>query len=320
MQSHWNGSFYGYTGSSGVECEMGGFARIVSEYYREKQGDVPYWDRILQDLNYKLLASGWQSPGWTTPGVIVHADSNPQLRLWETLSAITALHQLFPQFTSDIKQSFTDLLMSEPSGWQGLIASPLNEYGYFRSVFPGAQASNDATACAAATLFLEGIVPVTGSLAMSVCDENFPFDATPFPATQLKFDNENHRIKIPVNTGELTFIFGLSPVTYDFIADGVYDIEFSNDWNEIISVNDQPISKKRAPPQNLEATEGSKRISLSWSAPEIDGDAEITTYHIYRGNVLGKEDFLQEIETPNLTQTYMLIMEKPTTIGSQPLI
>lgn len=291
VQSHWNGQYYGYTGTSVVECEMGNFARIMDEYRQEKGGNISYWERVIQDLNYKLLANNWSSPGWAAPGVIVHATTNPQLRLYETLGAIIALHQLFPQFTPSMKASFYSLLTEDTTAWEGLIQSNLNNEGYFRAVYPGSEPSNEATALAAATLFLEGIAPVTGNLAIPSREENYPADATPFPVKQLRFDYENCKIRIPVNAGELTFIYGSSPVSYNFTANGVYEIEFTSDWNQIIAVSSKP-----SPPKNLEAIEGNSSISLSWSPPLSDGGAEITNYKIYKGSAANTESFFMQVE------------------------
>jgi len=44
---------------------------------------------VLEDLQTKLLVDGFSSPGWGMEGVIKHADMNPQLRLGETLGAVT---------------------------------------------------------------------------------------------------------------------------------------------------------------------------------------------------------------------------------------
>jgi fibronectin type 3 domain-containing protein len=295
VQSHWNGQYYGYTGSSNVECEMGSFARIIGEYRQEKGGNFSDWERVIQDLNYKLLAKGWSSPGWASPGVIVHAESNSQLRLWETLSAITTLHQLFPQLTSNMKQSFADLLMGQTLAWKGLIESGLNNNGYFRGVYPGSQSSNEATACAAATLFLEGIVPITGSLAIPLLEENYPPDTTPFPVREMKFDYSNHKIKIPVKAGELTFVYGSLPVSYNFTSDGVYDIEFTDDWNQITRVNGEPVAITPTEPQKLDAAEGNFSISLSWSPSLLSGDSKVTNYRIYKGNTTNEEAFFAEV-------------------------
>ena len=233
VQAHWNNiyKYYGYTGTSTVECSMGNFAQIIAEYKDQSGGTIPYWDRVISDLNYKLLANGWNSPGWASPGVIIHAKGvNNQLRLWETMGATIALQTQYPYFTSTAKTNWQNMLMGSNPAWQGLMASSLNSGGYFSGV-GGEAPSNDATVCAAAILFLDGIVPVTGNVNIPNREEFCNDLRTPFSTSDFKFDYANQLIRIPVKAGQITFIYGSSPVTYDFPADGVYTIQFSNDWN-----------------------------------------------------------------------------------------
>lgn len=297
VQSHWNGQYYGYTGTSTVECEMGNFAQVIAEYRQQEGGGIPNWDRVIQDLNYKLLVNGWSSPGWASPGVIIHAQGvNPQLRLWETMGAMTALQELLPYFTSSMRTSFDNLLMGSSKAWQGLVSSSLYSDGYFLGVSPGDQPSNDATVCGAAILFLDGIVPVTGNLAIPMREENYNDYRTSFVGSQFQFDYGGHKIRIPVNAGQLTFIYGSGPVSYDFPENGVYDVQFSSDWNQILSVNGQPVtSAPPSAPQNLTATAGNGQVTLSWSAPASDGGAAVTSYNIYRGAVSGSETLLATV-------------------------
>lgn len=329
VQSHWNGQYYGYTGTSTVECSMGNFAQIIAEYKQQKDQGLSNWDRVIQDLNYKLLANGWSSPGWASPGVIIHAKGvNSQLRLWETMGAMTALQQLFPYFTSSMKTSFANLLMGQSKAWQGLIASKLNSGGYFMGVYPGDQPSNDATVCAAAILFLDGIVPVTGSLAIPAREENYAADdRTPFLASEFRFDYVDHKIRIPVNAGQLSFIYGSATVSYNFPTDGVYDVEFSSDWNQIVSVNGQQVVvTSPSSPQNLETTPGNTQVALSWSAPTSDGGSTITSYRIYRGTKLGTETLLTAVDnvlaytdtTVSNDQTYYYFVTAVNSAGESP--
>ena len=125
VQAHWNGQYYGYTGRTVVECSMGNFAQVIAEYKTQKGGTIPYWDRVISDLNYKLLANSWSSPGWAMPGVIIHAAGvNPQLRLWETTGATIALQTLFADFTPAMKTNWANMLMGSNPAWKGLITSP----------------------------------------------------------------------------------------------------------------------------------------------------------------------------------------------------
>jgi hypothetical protein len=243
VQNHWNSrvQFYAYTvGSQVVECEMGNFAQVIAEYAQQKGGtqNISNWNRVIQDLNYKLLASGWSSPGWSSPGVIVHATTNSETRLWETMGAMMTLQELYPYFTPTMQSTFQNMLMGSSKAWQGLVSSNLYVNGQFAGT-GGSSPSNDATACGAAILFLDGIVPVTGNLAVPIREENYDDFRTQFQSSQFQFDYANHRIRIPVNKGGLTFIYGSTPVSYNFPANGVYDVQFSSDWNQIISVKDR---------------------------------------------------------------------------------
>jgi fibronectin type 3 domain-containing protein len=297
VQAHWNvqDGYYGYTSTTIVECEMGNFAQIISEYKALKGGTIQYWDRVIQDLNYKLLASGWSSPGWGAPGVIRHAQTNQQLRLWETMGALIALQGLFPDFTPAMKSAWADMLMGSNPAWQGLMGSSLNVDGYFRGL-SNTLPSNDATACAAATLFLYGIVPVTGNLAIPSREEFYNDLRTPFVPSDFMFDYENRRIRIPLNAGEIRFVYGSLPVSYNFTSDGVYDIEFTSDWNQIKRVNGHNVALTPAEPQELVAAEGTASISLSWSPPLSNGGTIVTNYRLYKGNASGAEGFFKEVE------------------------
>ena len=292
VQAHWNGQYYGYTGTTVVECSMGNFAQVIAEYKTQKGGTIPYWDRVISDLNYKLLANSWSSPGWASPGVIIHAKGvNSQLRLWETMGATIALQTLFADFTPTMKANWANMLMGSNPAWKGLVASSLNNGGYFSGVGNTAP-SNDATACAAATLFLEGIVPITGSLAIPFRNEQCNDQRTPFLTSDFKFDYANHIIRIPVNSGKLTFIYGTTPISYTFPTSGVYTVQFSDNWNLITKVNGQEvITNPPSAPQNLQTTAGNAQVVLTWSAPASDGGAAVSGYKIYKAEASGQETY-----------------------------
>jgi hypothetical protein len=86
-------------------------------------------------------------------------------------------------------------------------------------------------------LFLYGIIPDTGYLAINASEERFDDYRTCFPVSQWKFDYENRLVRIPVVQGNLSFIFGSEKVTHDFSSSGVYDIQFTKDWNSIVSTS-----------------------------------------------------------------------------------
>lgn len=277
VQAHWNGEYYGYSDNSTVECEMANFAELAAAYSQRSNGSIPYWDRVLADLNYKLLANCWKSPGWAEPGVLVHASGNPQLRLWETTSAIITLQQFYASLHDGQKANFTRLLIGDTPAWKGLTNSSLNMNGTFIGA-GGAAPSVDATVDAAATLFLEGIVPQTGSLAIPVRNEQYHDCRTPFTIDSFAFNYKDHSIKVPVNAGTFTFIYGQTPANYTFTRSGTYNIQFSEDWNKVVKA-------EYTGPINL-TVNLHDAPTLSWS---YSGAAPTEQYTILRGLTVDSE-------------------------------
>jgi hypothetical protein len=122
LQTHWNDNIYVYADNSNiVECEMGNFAQIITEY-QNNRGKIPNFDRVITDLENKLLTDQYNSPGWGSVGVIKHADTNFQKRLSETMGSLIALQMLYSQFTEGNQTNFQNMLTD---GWRGLINSSL---------------------------------------------------------------------------------------------------------------------------------------------------------------------------------------------------
>ncbi len=238
-QSHWTGTFYEYIDNTSiVECEMGSFAQVATQY-QNFRGQTQYSSRITEDLKNKLLYYGFDSAGWGTIGVIKHADSNPQLRLYETTAALIALQMLYPEFDKEAQQQIKSLITSD--SWRGLINSALSSDNKFRffDVDGNNNACNyedDAIMLGTMALFLYGITPETGHLLIDASNERYQDQRTCFPVTQWQFNYQNRSIRIPVSTGNLTFAFGTQKVSQNFITAGVYDIQFDSGWNTVTKV------------------------------------------------------------------------------------
>ncbi len=237
VQAHWNGKIYGYTNmNAGVECEMGNFAQVISQY-RNSRGEIPYFDRVISDLENKLLVEEFNSTAWGVKGVVKHSEATFQNRLYETTGSLTALHMLYPNFTIGNQTHFRNMFST---GWQGLINSSLfcnNQFSFMdidNEGQPGIY-NDEASLLGSMTLFLYGIVPQSGSLAIDASNEKYQDYLTCFPASKWQFNYIDHSIRIPVNKGNFTFIFGSQNATVDFIEDGVYDVQFSIDWNNVTS-------------------------------------------------------------------------------------
>jgi hypothetical protein len=236
IQNHyWTGSIYGYDDPQGqYECEVGFFAMVIANYYAISGRNLTNFDRVYLDLYNKLLARGWSSVAWGVPGVLRHASSNPQLRLENTLGAIQALHAY--SVGSTWEPDFVNLLSGSAKAWNALMASPLYSSGRFMMSSPGSF-SDSATAVGMMTLFLEGIIPSTGSLAMPLNDEAYEDVFGLSPASLFRFDFANETIRIPVNPGELEFQFGTETPSYVFPSDGVFEVQFDSNWNTITNVS-----------------------------------------------------------------------------------
>jgi hypothetical protein len=238
-----------------LECEMGNFAQIISEY-RNFRGDIPYFDNVINDLQNKLLISGFNSPAWGTTGVLKHATGVSEQRLGETMGALTALQMLYPYFSPSMQANFRSML-DNGTAWQGLLDSNLYNKGQFRFFDDvGTAYSGEASSLGAMMLFLYGIIPDTGYLAINASDEVYNDYRTCFPTSEWSFNYQNQTIRIPVMAGNLSFIFGSEEISRNFPSNGVYDIQFSNNWNSIVlitqvagisSVTLQPITLQTIP-------------------------------------------------------------------------
>lgn len=236
-QGHWGGQIYGYTGTSGYECEQGSFAMITGNYLRSASPNV------LLSLYNTMLVNGWNSDAWYggEVGVMTHAGKMQERRLPNTLVGIAALHAYYRSADVGWRQKFISML-AEGQAWKGLTSTILYSGGQF-SFFDGASTGgplryeDSATYCGMMLLFLYGIIPDTGSLSIPYTDWKYQDYASMFPATQFRFNYNTKTIRIPVNAGTLKFQFGSQTVSHNFGSSGIYNIQFSNDWNTILNVN-----------------------------------------------------------------------------------
>jgi hypothetical protein len=253
-QTHWNGQFYGYMNTGVVECEMGNFAQVIAQY-RNSRGDIPYFNRVVEDLEDTLLVNEFNSSAWGSVGVIRHAEGNSQNRLYETMGNLIALQMLYPNFAEGNQTNFQKMIQI---GWRGLVNSTLfynNQFSFIDQTSPNLVGpyEDDASLLGAMTLFLYGIIPRNGSLAMTPSNERYQDYRTCFQTSQWQFNYNNQSIRIPIFRGNLTFIFGSQDVSCNFPEDGVYDIQFSADWNSITSASKiENISRLQLSPVTLE--------------------------------------------------------------------
>lgn len=230
----WTGQWYWYRPDwKCFECEMGRFALQITEYL-----DYVH-PNIISDLNQKLLINEWNSPSWQPWLYVVNHANNPdgsivteQYRAEETVAVWEAFESFYTSFPISMQNAITDMLTKEPKAWEQVLNQSCynNVYnaGTHKIVY-GDQLDG------AMVMFLNGIVPETGSLHDSLTEETYLTNAFNFPANEYRFDHASRMIRIPTTSGQIGFQFGTQIVSYNF-TQGVWDIYFSNDWNSIKNV------------------------------------------------------------------------------------
>ncbi len=223
----WTGQWYWYRPSlQEFECEMGGFAMVISDYLGYVHPNV------ISDLESKLLAHGWDSPCWQNNGsryVINHANFpngavvTAEMRPGETLAVWRALQSVYPSMPVEDQETITNMLSG--SAWYNAITSGAYDNGTARRV------------TGAAVMFLMGIIPETGSLNLGYREEGYVTNTEIIKSNNLAFDYDGRRIRISLFAGSLGFNFGTTPVSYSFNETGIYDVYFSSDWNTVKEAN-----------------------------------------------------------------------------------
>jgi hypothetical protein len=228
-EANWNGQAYDYRPdepSSFLEGEVGFFAAVVANY-EMTVGSIPNFDRVSTDLYNKLLVSGWSSSLWGVPAVLRHATSNDELRLDMTAGAVEALQMYYAVSDATWRSAWVNLLTGSTPAWQAYVNNPL--FGNWS--IPAWNAEK------AVTLFLYGIIPDTGSLAVPTNEWHYEDWTSMMPSTLFRFDYGSHTIRIPVFAGNIKFDFGSSIASYNFPSNGVYQVQFSSDWNSVTSAS-----------------------------------------------------------------------------------
>jgi len=247
----WTGQWFWYRPAWQCwECEMGPFALVISKYL----GSPP--SQVISDINYKLLRSGWQTPGWMGRYVINHAESptgvfvTNEMRPWETLNAWRALHSLYPSMTGEMQTNMVSMLSQ--NGWQLALNSGCFDADWSRQT------------AGLMTAFLMGIIPSSTTLNARFDMDQYIGTDIEFPVNQWHFDYSNRRITIPVKgSGQLKFLFGTSITTGTFPSGGVYNVTFSSDWNAVTDV--RLASGSTPPPPN----KGTARLFASYQGSYI---------------------------------------------------
>jgi hypothetical protein len=252
----WDGDHYGYyVGDDSFECESGGFDQIALKlsYYAP---NLQFTDRIITDINTRLIHSGFNSTQWTPSqgALIVHdyAIDGASARLENTIiswaSIFGSFNSLDPVSQIKVRNMIdgTDNAFNL-TAWQYTLSTD-GKYGYSRlyepylNLFEWHETSSPswdflATSAGESLLILLGITPDTTSLAVPIVDNIYEDMSSTVNPNVIQLNLNTSVLKIPVaSEGILDFHYGTNKTSYAFPESGMYSIQFSPDWNTIINV------------------------------------------------------------------------------------
>lgn len=209
------------------ECESAYFLRIIAEL-KYWYGDLGNATRIFTDIYDRYLENSYLSHQWilrdtltNSTFIVVHANpSNPERRIQNTLGAWTTMLSAYYVFNDTGKTNMQDML----------------SYAWTRIYHENAKTNENCTEAVILQL-INGIIPDTAPLAFPLEELSYEYNSNVDP-DQLGINAENNTLKVGVQAaGALKFLFGDSSVSCDFADDGVWNVTFSANWSEIISVS-----------------------------------------------------------------------------------
>ena len=241
----WSGTHYNYALSwPGYECGAGGFFQIALKLWHA-DNSLPDTQRLLSDIENRFLQEKWLSPQWTTKlggnssYVVVHMTSyTSQLRLENTAMAWAAIFGSYSELNNTYQSDVQDMLAGSSPAWWELLQSPLcgSTFPYF-SEHSDSAPSNESAATGANLLFILGIVPQTTSLAVPIEENSYDYIYNIFAPDMFNINLTNNVVTLALAAaGTLNFQFNQT-VTGNFGSSGIYTVQFSSDWNNILNIN-----------------------------------------------------------------------------------
>lgn len=241
----WSGTHYNYALSwPGYECGAGGFFQIALKLWHA-DNSLPNTHRLLSDIENRFLQEKWLSPQWTTKlggnssyAVVHMASYTPQLRLENTVTAWAAIFGSYGELNTTYQSDVQDILAGASPAWWELLQSPLcgSTFPYF-SEHSDSEPSNEATATGANLLFMLGIVPQTTVLAVPIEENSYDYIYNIFAPDLFNINLTANVVTLPLAAaGTLNFQFNQT-VTGNFGSSGIYNVQFSSDWNNILNIN-----------------------------------------------------------------------------------
>lgn len=242
----WTGTYFKYALNwDCLECAVGGFYQIIAKLW-QRNPNIQNIQLLSKDISYRFLANRWNSPQWggeTSYFAVLHAyPSNTQRRLENTIMAWSSLMGIYNRMNATEQSWIIDLLQGYGSypnpAWvnllqgSGLYDSTSNQFTWWTDT----SVSNDATAAGTALIFMQGMIPQDGSLAV-------PLEENGYEYTLNMLDPQLFQLNIAARTvtlsvfmpGTIKFVYGSTTAAWTFTKTGVWQVTFSSDWNSITS-------------------------------------------------------------------------------------
>jgi hypothetical protein len=215
--------------------------------------DLAEWNRVLTDIVNRFLLNEWNSPQWLdsstghTTNVVVHKyQGNTQRRLQDTFGAWEVLLGVYLQLGSIHQNNISHMLCGDGvthPAWvlllnplAGLYDNETHLFGWMVRPPTNLNVDYSATAYAEILLFMMGMVPGTATIAFPVEELNYEY-IRDIDCRTFHLNLSARTATVPVsNAGNLTFQYGISPVTCTFAKSGVYQLSFSDSWNIVTNV------------------------------------------------------------------------------------
>ncbi|MEM2999568.1 MAG: hypothetical protein QXX34_03470 [Candidatus Bathyarchaeia archaeon] len=245
----WTGTYYKYAVNwNTYECEAGGFYQIIAKLWA-RYPNLPNIERLKTDINTRFLNSKWLSPQWASGGTsyhaVLHASENTQRRLQNTIMAWTSMLGVYNELDSTAKENIQALIGGYTGYPQPAWYYLTHNSGLYNSASYGWRWSSSdsgtdvsATTSAAALKLLLGMKPGTATIAIPLEEYQYEYILNAFDADLFQIDVGAQRLRLAIySPGTVTFLYGTTPVTGTFSSSGIYTVQFSSDWNTIVSAS-----------------------------------------------------------------------------------
>jgi len=247
------------SGSKGYVWDTPEILEVFGKYQVATGTSLSNFERIATHMYGGYLQNNWNSchfyhPHYEYYHFVIHYNScldtvldNKQRRMAGHFMAMCFLWQMWNRMTDSQKTIWRNMLMGldgVSQAWQvmledghGMFNSTTNQ---FKVDSTDSDFSDKGTAIGATLLFLLGIAPsstdsTAGRLAI-------PLRTTTLGSLDMidphcfRWDGDNRKIRIAVFAGDLTFMYGSSNVNYTFPQNGIYEVYFTSDYNNISKV------------------------------------------------------------------------------------